>query len=90
MNIADLTPEQQAQVLHHLRAATLAHALQWDHDRKIEALLDRELELSETIESLAVCVDADASTLTPEDLTFITLDNLAELIPDEDPEEEEP
>jgi hypothetical protein len=83
MNIADLTEEQKAQVLHHLRAATLARALQWDHEREIELILDREIEVE--IECLAAGVDADAATLTPEDLTFIELHELPDLIPDEEP-----
>lgn len=84
MNLSDLTPEQRDQVLHHFRAAVRARALQWDHERQIELLLDRELDLG--IEDYAGGVDVDAESLSPEDLTFIGHDDLAFAIPDEDEE----
>ena len=86
MNISDLTDKQRKDVLHHLRCAVLAHATQWDNDRQIESILDREIDISETIEDLATSVDADAATITPDDLTFIRLEDLTTYIPDEDNE----
>ena len=82
MNLSDLTEEQRNKVLHHFRAAVLARALQWDHERQIELILDREIDVD--IQDYAAGVDADAESLSPDDLTFIDEEELAAAIPDEE------
>lgn len=81
MNLSDITDEQRASVLYHFRAAVRARALQWDHERQIELILDRDVELD--IEFYAAGVDVDAESLSPEDLTSIDQAELAMAIPDE-------
>jgi hypothetical protein len=73
--LADLTPEERAQVLHHLRSAALHRARQWDHELAIESILGRELELD--IEFWASGIDAPADDLTAADITLIADEDLA-------------
>jgi hypothetical protein len=78
MNLTDLTEKQRAQALHHLRGAARARAMQWDHEREIEQLLDREIDdTNDIITTLAGAVDGDAEDLDPGQLTFITEEDLA-------------
>ena len=77
MNLSELTEEQRQQALHHLRCAARARALQWDHERQIEQIIDREIDNSdEIITCLAGDVNADAEDINPSDLTFITEQDL--------------
>jgi len=53
------TPITQAQagaIGYHFNAAAIARATQWDHERAIEIILGREVEISEAIVELAVNV----------------------------------
>jgi len=77
MNLTDLTEEQRAYALHHLRGAARARAMQWDHERQIELILDREINRGDMlICHLAGACDSDAADLDPDQLTFITDEEL--------------
>lgn len=77
MNLTDITEEQRAYALYHLRGAARARAMQWDHERQIEQILDRDIDNGDKfLTSLAGSVDSDAADLDPGDLTFITEEEL--------------
>lgn len=78
MNLTDLTAEQRREALNHLRRAACARAIQWDHERQIEAITGLDIDNGdELLSSLAGSVDADADEINPDDLTFITEEDLA-------------
>lgn len=74
MNISHLTPEHRAEALHHLRCAARARAIQWDHEREIERIMNREINAD--ISTLAAALDCDAEDLDPDSLTCITKQDL--------------
>lgn len=82
MNLAQLPAEKLKQALYHFRAAILARAQQWDHEREIELLLDREVEIE--IEDYASGVEGDTGAMTPDDITFVDYEDLLIAIPDEE------
>ena len=61
--------------------ATIARATQWDHEGCIEAILDREIDVD--LSGLAFNVALDSETTTPEEITWLTEENLTDYIPDE-------
>jgi hypothetical protein len=76
MNINEITEEQKEDILHHFRAAVLARALQWDHERAIEEMLGREINTD--VQDWSINVYGEARNLEPADLTYITWDEIKE------------
>ena len=40
-----LSAKKKAQVIHHFRAAAIARATQWDHEKAIEELLGQDIDI---------------------------------------------
>jgi hypothetical protein len=76
MNINEITEEQKEDILYHFRAAVLARALQWDHERAIEKMLGREINTD--VQDWSINVYGEARNLEPADLTYITWDEIKE------------
>jgi hypothetical protein len=76
MDINNISEEQKTALLYQFRAAVLARATQWDHEKKIENILGYEVDID--IQEWAAGVEDHPVSLSPDDLTFITWDDIKE------------
>ena len=79
MDINNITEEQKTDIVYHFRSAVLARALQWDHERAIEEICDREFDID--VASWAAEVLSPSSI---EDADFITWDDIKDELSKED------
>lgn len=80
MNISDLTPEQRQEVLRHLRLAAIARTKQWHHESQIEVILEREINVA--IQDLACNIGTYDEDITPDELGWLSEEDLTDWIPD--------
>jgi hypothetical protein len=74
-----LSEAERKQLLHHLRRAALCRARQWDEELAMEAILGREIGISEHIEDCA----AGVHEATDYGADFISMEDLKTILDDE-------